>query len=78
MEQNILQMMSAAGGFAGVVVFALIYYIGRRLVFVEQAMTALNRMDLMRIAASPHISDEVKRAVAEELKALEKRAEASK
>lgn len=60
MEEQLFKAASALGGFAGIACCALIFFIGKRLIGVEQALDRITRMELMRLIASPHVAPELK------------------
>jgi len=66
----------ATGGVTGIILGGVIYFIGRRLLGLEEAIDRLVRLDLLRLIASPHVSPEVKDAASdllEEVKTAESR-----
>lgn len=65
MEESILKAMSAAGGFAGVMCFLIAWFIGRRLLRVESALDRNTRLEAYRLTSSPHVSEEVRKAITE-------------
>lgn len=62
MEDLFLKSLTQLGPI-GVMFGGLIWFIGRRLLRLEEAIDRLNRGDLLRLIASPHVTDEVKERV---------------
>ena len=58
--QDFLKIASDLGGIAGLMLAGLIYFVGRRLLRLEEAFDRHTRMELMRLIASPHVSTDVK------------------
>lgn len=65
MEEFVLKLV--AGGGTGAVLAGLIYFVGRRLLRLEESIDRLVRMELTRLLASPHVGPDLKQAVAEQL-----------
>lgn len=67
MEDLFLKSLVALGP-VGLMLGGVIWFIGRRLLRLEEAMDRLNRGDLLRLIASPHVAPEVKEKVSDLLK----------
>ncbi len=64
--------IAASFGATGFFLGAVIFFIGRRLLRLEEAVDRLVRMELMRLIASPHVANEVKNQMETQLKEVEK------
>lgn len=71
MEEYILKLIAAGGGTAGACLAGLIWFVGRRLLRLEEAIDRLTKMELLRLVASPHVGPDLKDAASEQLKEVE-------
>lgn len=71
MEEAFLKVAASLGGFAGVACFAVIYFIGRRLLLLIAAIDRQTHMELLRLAVSPHVSADVKNQLKMQLEEVE-------
>ncbi len=70
MEEFLLKLV--AGGGTGAVLAGLIWFVGRRLLRLEESIDRLTKMELMRLLVSPHVAPDLKQAVAEQLEDVKK------
>lgn len=71
MEETFLKLAASLGGFAGLAFFGLVWFIGRRLLLLTAAMDRQTRMELLRLAVSPHVSTDVKNQLRAQLEEVE-------
>ncbi len=71
MEESLLKIVPSLGGFAGLVCFLLVYYLGKELRVMREAVDRMTYARLLELAASPHISQEVKAEATKQLKNVE-------
>ncbi len=70
MEEYILKLIAATGS-TGAILGGLIWFVGRRLLRLEEAFDRLTKMELLRLVASPHIGPDLKDAATEQLSEIE-------
>lgn len=66
-----LKAATALGGFAGLMCFAIIWFLGRRILWLCEAFDRHTKMELLRLIASPHITKELKDTLALQLQDVE-------
>lgn len=66
--EEYLKPLLTVGGFNGALVIIGIFYLGKWLRRVEEALNRLTYGELLRLSASPHVSAEVKSEVTARLK----------
>jgi len=66
MEEYILKTIAAVGS-TGAILAGLIWFVGRRLLRLEEALDRLTKMELLRLVASPHVGHDLKEAAAIQL-----------
>lgn len=71
MEETFLKLAASLGGFAGIAFFGLVWFIGRRLLLLIAAIDRQTRMELLRLAVSPHVSADVKNQLKAQLEEVE-------
>lgn len=69
MDELLLKLI--AGGGTGATLAGLIWFVGRRLLRLEEAFDRLTKMELLRLVASPHVGPDLKDAATEQLKDVE-------
>lgn len=70
MEEFLLKAIAGGVGTGGVLA-GVIYFIGRRLLRLEEAFDRLTKMELIRLIASPHVGSELKEVAASLIKDVE-------
>jgi len=71
MEETFLKLAASLGGFAGLAFFGVCWLIGRRMLLLIAAIDRQTRMELLRLAVSPHVAPEVKDQLRQQLEAVE-------
>ena len=69
MDELLIKLI--AGGGTGATLAGLIWFVGRRLLRLEEAFDRLTKMELLRLVASPHIGPDLKMAAAEQINEVE-------
>jgi len=83
MDEIYRLIVNAGGGFAGLIAAFTVFYVGRRVERletavaertdrIERALWQLNKTDLLRLAASQHLTPALKEALAEHLTSVNK------
>lgn len=66
MEEYLLKAIATIGS-TGAILAGLIWFVGRRLLRLEESFDRLTKMELLRLVASPHVAGDVKTAASEML-----------
>lgn len=67
MDEYLLKAIATAGGVGSIYFAGVIFFIGRRLLRLEEAQDRLTKMELIRLLASPHVGPDLKTVVSEQL-----------
>lgn len=70
MEETFLKL-AASFGASGVMLAGVIFFIGKRLLRLEEAFDRHTKMELMRLIVSPHVAPDVKNALENQLRDVE-------
>lgn len=71
MEESFLKLAASLGGFAGLAFFGVVWFIGRQVLEMTKALDRQTRMELLRLAVSPHVTPEVKEQLRAQLEEVE-------